>query len=195
LTVHSHLSRTVGRGAILFIPGERGPLWRVLEGAVSVEAGHGREAQPVQIAFAGDLLGPECLCDQPYQFTARAMTDCVLQSIHPQGERDLALWMRQVLWQQQRRCVDMAELRSGTVRARLAQLLGLLGCDWQAASTLTPAAWRAMRQALPSLGDLSGAIQAERETVCRALGQLLGREPAPRVPSATHGFAALTATA
>ena len=67
----------------------------------------------------------------------------------------------------------MVNLRTGSVAQRMGHLLGLLGLPWQGLKQESVGASDAVRNALPSLLELSEMVDAKRETVCRALAQLL----------------------
>ena len=42
----------------VFLAGESGPVWRVVEGIVRIDRQNGTLRQPVQLALPGDLIGP-----------------------------------------------------------------------------------------------------------------------------------------
>jgi CRP-like cAMP-binding protein len=157
----------------LFRAGERGPLWRVVEGTARLDRENGSSRLPVQLALQGDLIGIEALCEQPYQFTASAFTDCRLEPVDVAGEAERQALLRQALFQQQLRSHDMATLRTGSVLSRLASLLRLMGLPWQGAHEVDEARADALRAALPALRELAQMVDAKSETVCRALAQLL----------------------
>jgi Cyclic nucleotide-binding domain len=157
----------------LFKAGERGPLWRVVEGTARLDRENGSSRLPVQLALPGDLIGIEALCDQPYQFTASAFTDCKLEPVSVASEPERHALLRQALFQQQVRSHDMATLRTGSVLSRLANLLRLMGLPWQGAQAVDETRADALRAALPALRELAQIVDAKSETVCRALAQLL----------------------
>jgi hypothetical protein len=159
--------------APLFKAGDTGALWRVLEGTVRVDRESGLARLPVLIALPGDLVGIESLCDQPYQFTATAFTDCRLEPVPVADEAARQALLQQALFQQQMRSHDMATLRTGAVLSRLACLLKLLGLPWQGAQAVDEARADALRSALPALRELAQMVDAKAETVCRGLAQLL----------------------
>ncbi|MGM9425646.1 hypothetical protein [Hydrogenophaga sp. MI9] len=156
-----------------FRAGDRGPLWRVVEGTARLDRENGEARLPVLLALPGDLLGVEALCDQPYQFTASAFTDGRLEPVPVTSERERQALLQQALCQQQLRCHDMATLRTGSVLQRLACLLRLMGLPWQGAQTVDDRQADALRAALPALKELAQMVDAKPETVCRALAQLL----------------------
>ena len=111
----------------IFLAGESGPVWRVVEGVVHLDRDSGPIRQPVQLALPGDLIGAESLCGQPYQLSASAFTRCRLEPVRPDAAPEPLL--QQALLQQLDRSQDMAQLRSGSVQQRLTHLLGLMGLD------------------------------------------------------------------
>lgn len=178
----------------VFQAGEAGPLWRVVEGMVRLDRELGAQALSVQLALPGDLIGIEGLCDQPYQFNAVALTECRIEALAPLAATPFAgareMLMRQVLLQQQDRLQDMARLRTGSVIQRMAHLLSLLGLPWTARGDVPTAQADAIRASLPALRELARMVDAQTETVCRALAQLLpprsrkgGRSGFPAAPA------------
>lgn len=157
----------------LFKPGESGPLWRVVEGTARLDRDNGPVRLPVLLALPGDLVGVEALCDQPYQFSAGAFTDCRFERVPVAGEMERQALLRQALFQQQLRSHDMATLRTGSVTQRLSHLLRLMGLPWQGAQVVDSAQADRVRAALPALRELAQMVDAKAETVCRALAQLL----------------------
>lgn len=163
----------------IFQAGQTGGVWRVRQGVVRLDRHCGPVRLPVQLALPGDLIGIEALCEQPYQFSAEALTACELEPV-PLGTSDDAKALGQrarllgdVLLQQQARSHDMATLRTGSVIQRLSHLLHLLGLPWQGAPSVAGSQADALRDALPTLRELADLIDAKTETVCRALAQLL----------------------
>jgi CRP-like cAMP-binding protein len=157
----------------LFKAGDTGPLWRLIEGTARLDRESGPVRLPVLVALPGDLLGIESLCDQPYQFTATAFTDCRLEPVPVPDEAARQALLQQALFQQQMRTHDMATLRTGNVLSRLACLLKLLGLPWQGAEGVDGERADALRSALPALRELAQMVDAKSETVCRGLAQLL----------------------
>ena len=163
----------------IFQAGQTGAVWRVRHGVVRLDRTSGPLSLPVQLALQGDLIGIEALCDQPYQLSAEAFTDCELEPVDLDcaGETDGAALrdalLRQVLLQQQLRSHDMVTLRTGSVMHRLAHLLCLLGLPWQGTLTVTSSQADAIRRSLPTLREVAELVDAKAETVCRVLGQLL----------------------
>lgn len=170
------------RGDTLLHAGRSGPLWRVTAGAFRLE----RPAQDgetfVQLALAGDLMGVECLCAEPYAYTAVALTDSLV-CLQPQGQ-DISRYkvMAQGFLQQQRRALDMMKLRSGSIAGRIGYLLGLLG---HPPETPSPAQ---ERRRLPSLAELARVVDSTPETVCRELKAF--RPARPRLQTPVHGLPA-----
>lgn len=187
-------SREHARGSMVCARGEIGPLWRVTQGLVALQTSPDADGRLVQLAVAGDLLGIESLCEQPYALEARALTACRLERVEPQSECGLAMLMREALLQQHDRSIDMAQLRTGAVSDRLAQMLQLLGHDWLELSAASQPKVEAVRRDLPALGDLARAIDAKKETVCRVLGRLLPRNR-PRRATAAACIPAIRLTA
>jgi CRP-like cAMP-binding protein len=143
----------------VFLAGESGPVWRVVEGLVRIDRVSGQSHQPVQLALPGDLIGTEALCGQAYRFSAVAFTPCKLEAVRPEPKASAAGLLQQALLQQLTRSLDMAHLRSGTVVQRLGHLLSLMPC--------------ADRPTLPALREVALLVDAKTETVCRVLGQLM----------------------
>ncbi len=143
----------------VFLAGESGPVWRVVEGIVRIDRQSGTLRQPVQLALPGDLIGTEALCGRSYQFSAVAFTPCRLEPVRPDPKASAAELLQQALLQHMTRSLDMAQLRSGSVVQRLGHLLSLM-----------PNADRAV---LPALREVALLVDAKTETVCRVLGQLL----------------------
>lgn len=160
----------------VFLAGESGPVWRVVEGIVRIDRQNGPLCQPVQLALPGDLIGTESLCAQAYQFSAVAFTPCKLEAVRPDSKVHAAGLVQQALLQHITRSLDMAQLRSGSVVQRLGHLLSLM-----------PRAENAHQPSLPALREVALLVDAKTETVCRALGQLLpgrGRPMAAKSPLA-----------
>jgi hypothetical protein len=157
----------------VFLAGESGPVWRVVEGIVRLDCGANSLHQPVQLALPGDLIGIESLCGRDYQLSASAFTDCRLERVQLDQDRAREPLLQQALLQNQDRCQDMAALRTGTVSRRLVHLLHLMGFDWSSGSSAQRSNPDSVRQALPALREVAQLVDAKTETVCRALAQLL----------------------
>ena len=162
-------------GSSIFMSGNAGPLWRVIAGVARLERKHGPQRQVVRLALPGDLIGTESLCGQPYQFDATALTPLHIEPVACTASEEREHLMQQALLQQLARYEDMATLRTGPVAQRLAHLLRLLGLAWQAWAR--PAAGAKSqagkeRKMLPSLREMAQVVDAQHETVCRALARL-----------------------
>lgn len=155
----------------VFQAGESGQVWRVVEGLVRLDHQGGSDRQPVQIAVAGDLIGTEALCDQPFRFSATALTACRVEAVTVADGKAQAALLQQALMQQQARSQDMAALRTGTVLQRITHFLRLLGFEWASAAQRPNT--EAIREALPTLREVAQVVDAKTETVCRVLGQLM----------------------
>ncbi|MBW8316725.1 MAG: cyclic nucleotide-binding domain-containing protein [Hydrogenophaga sp.] len=164
----------------IFLAGESGPVWRVVEGVVHLDRDSGPIRQPVQLALPGDLIGAESLCGQPYQLSASAFTRCRLEPVRPDVAPEPLL--QQALLQQLDRSQDMAQLRSGSVQQRLTHLLGLMGLDRAVHEAGRMGQADAVREALPTLREVALLVDAKTETVCRALAQLLPPRSRKRGP-------------
>jgi len=162
--------RVCAGGVSIYSSGQAGAVWRVRQGLVRLVHVGGPGRLPVQIALPGDLIGIEALTAQPYQHGAEAFTNCALEPLDPSGHDEL---LREALLQQQRRSHDMASLRTGSVLQRLSHLLRLLDLPWQGGLTVTGDQADQMRAALPPLREVAELVDAQTETVCRALAQLL----------------------
>lgn len=157
----------------IFLAGESGPVWRVVEGVVRLDRESGPIRQPVQLALAGDLIGTEALCGQPYQLSASAFTACRLETVQPAADTAPRPLLQQALLQQLDRSQDMAQLRTGSVLQRLKHLLVLMGLDRALQDAARDGQADTVRQALPTLREVALLVDAKTETVCRALAQLL----------------------
>lgn len=166
----------------VFLAGESGPVWRVLNGIVRLDRDSGPSRQPVQLALPGDLIGIESLCERRYQLSATAFTTCRLEPVRLTADTAREPLLQQALLQHQDRSQDMAALRTGTVAQRVAHLLSLMSLDWQPSDQLWGCSADAIREALPALREVAQVVDAKTETVCRALAQLLpprSRKPGP----------------
>lgn len=166
----------------VFLAGEVGPVWRVIEGIVRLDRGSGPTRQPVQLALPGDLIGIESLCERRYQFSATTFTACRLEPVRLSADAAREPLLQQALLQHQDRSQDMAALRTGTVPQRLTHLLRLMGLEWQPNDQVWGGSADAIREALPALREVAQMVDAKAETVCRALAQLLpprSRKPGP----------------
>ncbi len=151
-------------GEVLHEPGvhEQG-VWRVVEGALRLDAAGPGPERFVQIVLAGDRLGVEPLCGLPTLYRARAVTHCVLRRLQVVGESERCAVIGAALTQQWRRAADLAALRTGPVAERV-RLLLLLLCAGRAegAGGLTSVE-------LPRLKDIAAIVDTAPETASRIL--------------------------
>lgn len=157
----------------VFLAGESGSVWRVVQGIVRLDRHSGPVCQPVQLALPGDLIGMEALCGQPYQLSASAFTPCRLEAVPTAAHTPQQPLLQQALLQHMHRSQDMAQLRTGSVLQRLTHLLLLMGLDVPPFGRPQGNGADAVRQALPALREVALLVDAKTETVCRALAQLL----------------------
>jgi hypothetical protein len=157
----------------IFLAGESGSVWRVVQGIVRLDRHSGPVCQPVQLALPGDLIGMEALCGQPYQLSASAFTPCRLEAVPTAADTPPQPLLQQALLQHMHRSQDMAQLRTGSVLQRLTHLLVRMGLDVPPFGRPQGAGADAVRQALPALREVALVVDAKTETVCRALAQLL----------------------
>lgn len=165
------VAMTVAAAQVLFERGDKGDLWRIVEGHVCVENDDGNTRQLVQVAQPGDFVGLEALMGLPYQCTATALTPVRLERVRVDGDEARASLLQKIVLQQGERMVDMARLRTGTVAMRLSNLLLLLGHPI-AGQRLLGSAQKA-RVKLPTLREMARVVDAKHETVCRVLQQLI----------------------
>ena len=104
----------IPRGQTLLQIGTAGTVWRVLTGAFRLERLTGGGQTVVHLALAGDLVGVEALCAEPYACTVTALVDSVATPEPMVGEAALSATLAAALLQQQRQSLDMALMRSGT---------------------------------------------------------------------------------
>jgi CRP-like cAMP-binding protein len=174
----------IPRGQTLLQIGTAGTVWRVLTGAFRLERPTGDGQTVVHLALAGDLVGVEALCAEPYACTVTALVDSVAAPEPMVGEAALTATLAAALLQQQRQSLDMALMRSGTAPVRLGHLLGLLTRAFDLPSG------GLNRKALPALKDMAQIIDSTPETVCRELTRALpalARQTPPPAPSAWLG--------
>lgn len=169
----------VARGQVLLSAGCSGPVWRVTHGVFKLQRRSADGIALVQLAQAGDLIGVETLCAQPYAFTAVALVAAQAQSAGMPHTLDPLSIMSHGLMQQQRQSCDMLHLRTGPIVQRLAHLLHMLGR--QADGRILPL----QRKELPTLKEMARVVDASFETVCRELNTLLPERAARATPSAT----------
>ena len=148
-------------------------MWRVSQGVFKLER-QGQDGQIlVQLAQAGDLIGVETLCAEPYAFTAVALVAAQVQPHVVSHDLDRYTTMAQGFMQQQRQTCDMQRLRTGHISQRLAYLLTLLGRQADGRVLDVP------RKDLPTLKEMARVVDSAFETVCRELNHLMPeRKPA-----------------
>ena len=167
----------IARGQALLRAGTAGTVWRVRQGAFRLERLVGDGQTVVHLALAGDLVGVEALCAEPYTCTVTALVDSVATPEPVVGEAALTATLAAALLQQQRQSLDMALMRSGAAPVRLGHLLRLLARAFDAPLGGLE------RKALPALRDMAQIIDSTHETVCRELTRALPAQarqtPAP----------------
>ena len=169
----------VPRGRSLIAAGGLGPVWRVTQGVFKLER-QGQDGQIlVQLARAGDLIGVESLCAEPYAFAAVALVAAQVQPHQVSHDLDRYATMAQGFLQQQRQTCDMHRLRTGPIVQRLAHLLTVLGK--QADGRVLAVA----RKELPTLKEMARVVDSTFETVCRELNTLLPERKQPRTRTTT----------
>jgi len=181
LTIQEKAVNTINikRGQTLTFAGGVGPVWRVTQGVFKLER-QGQDGQIlVQLAQAGDLIGVESLCAEPYAFTAVALVAAQAKPLAAGQDLDRYTTMTQGFLQQQRQTCDMHRLRTGSIVQRLAYLLTVLGKQADG-RVLT-----VQRKELPTLKEMARVVDSTFETVCRELNTLLPerKQPRLRVPS------------
>jgi CRP-like cAMP-binding protein len=80
----------IPRGQTLLQIGTAGTVWRVLTGAFRLERLTGGGQTVVHLALAGDLVGVEALCAEPYACTVTALVDSVATPEPMVGESALS---------------------------------------------------------------------------------------------------------
>lgn len=169
----------VARGGALLSAGAQGPMWRVNQGVFKLER-QGQDGQIlVQLAQAGDLMGVETLCAEPYAFTAVALVAAQVQPHVVSHDLDRYTTMAQGFMQQQRQTCDMQRLRTGHISQRLAYLLTLLGRQADGRVLAVP------RKDLPTLKEMARVVDSAFETVCRELNHLMPERKPARARLAT----------
>ena len=169
----------VSRGQSLLTAGGQGPVWCVTQGVFKLERQGPDGPILVQLAQAGDLIGVESLCAEPYAFTAVALVGAQAQPLAESQDLDRYTTMTQGFMQQQRQTCDMHRLRTGSILQRLAYLLTVLGTQADGRVLVV------QRKELPTLKEMARVVDATFETVCRELNTLLPerKQPRMRVPS------------
>lgn len=169
----------VSRGQSLLTAGGQGPVWCVTQGVFKLERQGSDGPILVQLAQAGDLIGVESLCAEPYAFTAVALVGAQAQPLAESQDLDRYTTMTQGFMQQQRQTCDMHRLRTGSILQRLAYLLTVLGTQADGRVLVV------QRKELPTLKEMARVVDSTFETVCRELNTLLPerKQPRMRVPS------------
>lgn len=174
--VHLNKSRVFASADTAWLPGDRGPLWRVAYGVLCLDRPQGSHPDAsclVQLALPGDLVGLEALCDQRYRLGASALTPAQLDPVVLDSMATREHFLQKAVMQSQRRSLDIAALRTGPVPQRVAHLLMLLGHERHLGVLGSAVDADAIRNSLPRLRELAGVVDAKTETVCRALARLL----------------------
>lgn len=156
----------VPRGKKLLSAGGTGPVWRVTQGVFSLERPGPDGPLLVQLARAGDLIGVEALCAEPYAFSVVALTPAKARPMDMTQAQDGNTLVVQGFLQQQRQTCDMQRLRTGPMAQRLASLITLLGL--QPDGRILNVA----RKDLPTLKEMARVVDSTFETVCRELSEL-----------------------
>jgi hypothetical protein len=169
----------VARGQTLLSAGSVGPVWRVTQGVFKLER-TGQDGQTlVQLAHAGDLIGVEALCAEPYAFSVVALVAAKAQPMAVNHDLDRYTTMAQGFMQQQRQTCDMQRLRTGHIGQRLAYLLTVLGRQSDGRIVDVP------RKDLPTLKEMARVVDSAFETVCRELNRLTVERQPQRVKPAS----------
>ena len=169
----------VARGQTLLSAGSVGPVWRVTQGVFKLER-PGQDGQTlVQLAQAGDLIGVEALCAEPYAFSVVALVAAKAQPMAVNHDLDRYTTMAQGFMQQQRQTCDMQRLRTGHIGQRLAYLLTVLGRQSDGRIVDVP------RKDLPTLKEMARVVDSAFETVCRELNRLMVERQPQRVKPAS----------
>ena len=170
----------LAQGQVLYFAGAYGNLWRVCKGALRIDRSARDMDNLINIALAGDLLGVEALCAEPYVGTATAVVDCVVLPEPVPDEAARAALLASAFLQQQRHSFDMAMMRTGTMAQRLAHLLALLG------QSVQDHTGNIDRKSLPILRDMARILDAAHETVCRELGRIAPERKPRRAEASDH---------
>lgn len=114
--------RSFKRGESIHANGDHGQAWRVVSGAVRLDASGPDGPMFASLALSGDVIGTEALVGGHYAFGARALTPCVLTPWKVPKTSLLGLFTST-----QRRAAEVLALRGGRAADRVAGLLRLLG--------------------------------------------------------------------
>ncbi len=148
--------------AFVYEQGEAGPMWRIAEGVIALEAQDVGGRKLAGLALQGDLIGAEQLLDGRYAWSARAMLPCQLVSWRegdaaPNGDNALI----RGLVSAQRRAADLLALRVGAAQDRVVRLIRMLDPSAAEEGIL-----------LPTLRDMSLITTISPESICRELARL-----------------------
>ena len=113
--------RSFKRGESIHASGDHGQAWRVVSGAVRLDAWGPDGPMFASLALPGDVVGAEALVGGHYAFGARALTPSVLTPWKVPRTSLLGLFASM-----QRRAADVLALRGGRAADRVAGLLRLL---------------------------------------------------------------------
>lgn len=184
-------------GDVLYHQGARDGLWRVRSGVIRLDQRGRDQSVLVTVALPGDLVGYETLLGQGHSFTASALLSATVRPVTPKDDAQRQSLIVEALLQQPERSHDMARIRTGSVASRLTAALSLMGIMPQGGlTTLSETDGDRLRQRLPTLRELSELVDANPETICRALATLLpprsrksGPRPATQVAAASGELA------
>lgn len=153
-------------GAILYRAGDPTGLWTIDDGAIRLDFEHEGAEHFIHLAVPGDRLGLESVDAASHRLTARAVTVCRVRPLaNPPAPKDPALLSDALAWQQ-RKCIELVRLRSGTLADRLRHLLSMI-----APPSVTDDPDRS-HCPIPSLKDIAAIVGAAPESVSRTLGEL-----------------------
>lgn len=144
------------KGKLLYCEGQDGHAWRVVSGALRLNGFANDEPFCAGIAVVGDIIGSETLNGQNYAYEAAALTFCLVEPWHPNGEADLLALCAAT----PKRMADMLALRSGPSEVRVRRLVETLAqCQGPYADASTVP--------LPSLRNIGEITDLTLETVSR----------------------------
>lgn len=146
--------RSFKRGESIHTSGDPGQAWRVVSGAVRLDASGPDGPMFASLALPGDVIGAEALVGGRYAFGARALTPSVLTPWKVPKTSLLGLFAST-----QRRAAEVLALRGGRAADRVARLLRLL--EGNGASTT------GNHIEMPRLRDVADITDLTIETVSR----------------------------
>ncbi|WP_083491452.1 Crp/Fnr family transcriptional regulator [Thauera sp. 27] len=153
------------RGAEIYCGGQTGEAWRIQQGSVRLDLHTGDQTRFAGVALAGDLIGVEVLLFGIYSYSARALSEVILERWSDPEEQMSAPKLLHLVHGMERRSADSVALRSGAAETRIAQLLGLMGRGLGLGKAR-------VRVALPTLRDIADITGLTIETVSRTLKSL-----------------------